>query len=183
MTSQVISLYDYTGEALRPWAEAGYDCYAYDIQHKGSTSDDMSYEGRITYIHADLYNSDTLLEIIGRHGTEACFMSAFPPCTDLASSGATWWKKKQKPIHTFRTRLQPMFSSVCLLVRRWVARSTLKTPLVPYRNYGGNGITSLIRATTAGICQRTTCIRDIQRSFRRGMRIGKRPVFGRVAVS
>ena len=32
--NMVISLYDYTGEALRPWAEAGYECYAYDIQHK-----------------------------------------------------------------------------------------------------------------------------------------------------
>ena len=29
----VISLYDFTGEALKPWAEAGYKCYAYDIQH------------------------------------------------------------------------------------------------------------------------------------------------------
>ena len=29
---QVISLYDFTGEALRPWAEAGYQCFAYDIQ-------------------------------------------------------------------------------------------------------------------------------------------------------
>ena len=29
----VISLYDYTGEALKPWAEAGYHCFAYDIQH------------------------------------------------------------------------------------------------------------------------------------------------------
>ena len=24
----VISLYDYTGEALKPWAEAGYQCIA-----------------------------------------------------------------------------------------------------------------------------------------------------------
>jgi len=29
----VISLYDFTGEALKPWAEAGYACYAFDIQH------------------------------------------------------------------------------------------------------------------------------------------------------
>ena len=29
----VLSLYDYTGEALKPWAEAGYTCYAFDIQH------------------------------------------------------------------------------------------------------------------------------------------------------
>ena len=31
----VLSLYDFTGEALRPWADAGYDCYAFDIQHHG----------------------------------------------------------------------------------------------------------------------------------------------------
>ena len=30
---EVVSLYDFTGEALRPWAEAGYECHAYDIQH------------------------------------------------------------------------------------------------------------------------------------------------------
>jgi len=29
----VISLYDFTGEALKPWADDGYECYAYDIQH------------------------------------------------------------------------------------------------------------------------------------------------------
>ena len=30
----VLSLYDFTGEALKPWAEAGYTCYAFDIQHQ-----------------------------------------------------------------------------------------------------------------------------------------------------
>ena len=100
MRNHVISLYDYTGEALRPWAEAGYQCFAYDIQHERFAHDiqhegfGRRVEGNITYIHADLYNSDTLLEIIARHGTEACFMSAFPPCTDLAASGARWWSKK-----------------------------------------------------------------------------------------
>ena len=33
----VISLYDYTGEALKPWAKNGYTCYAFDIQHEGWT--------------------------------------------------------------------------------------------------------------------------------------------------
>ena len=33
MQQYVISLYDYTGEALKPWAEAGYTCLAFDIQH------------------------------------------------------------------------------------------------------------------------------------------------------
>ena len=33
MKKQIISLYDYTGEAVKPWAEAGYECFCYDIQH------------------------------------------------------------------------------------------------------------------------------------------------------
>jgi hypothetical protein len=32
----VISLYDFTGEACRPWAEAGHQCFCFDIQHDGS---------------------------------------------------------------------------------------------------------------------------------------------------
>lgn len=29
----VISLFDYTGNMLRPWADAGFDCWAVDVQH------------------------------------------------------------------------------------------------------------------------------------------------------
>ena len=102
--NHVISLYDYTGEALRPWAEAGYQCFAYDIQHKPSPlgqlepSDFESFEGggNIFNIHADLYDNITLLEIVARHNNKAVFMSAFPPCTDLSSAGARWWKDKEK---------------------------------------------------------------------------------------
>jgi len=108
----VISLYDYTGEALRPWAEAGYQCFAYDIQHKpspmgelqpitstsfdGDSSYSFSRCGNIFKIHADLYDGNTLLKIAGRHMNSAKFLSAFPPCTDLSSAGARWWKDKEK---------------------------------------------------------------------------------------
>lgn len=33
MRKVVLSFYDYTGEAVRPWAEQGYDCHIFDIQH------------------------------------------------------------------------------------------------------------------------------------------------------
>lgn len=29
----VISLYDFTGTAMRPWANARHDCFCFDIQH------------------------------------------------------------------------------------------------------------------------------------------------------
>ena len=98
MRNQVISLYDLTGEALRPWAEAGYECFAYDIQHEGKRTKDG-----ITYIHADLHDSTTLLVLVANHAGKACFMSAFPPCTDLAVSGAMWWKKKAIANPDFQT--------------------------------------------------------------------------------
>ena len=102
MRNHVISLYDYTGEALRPWAEAGYQCFAYDIQHDGERTanyfdfSEREVKGNITYVHADLYDPQTLLDICARHCSKAFFMSAFPPCTDLSSAGARWWKDKEK---------------------------------------------------------------------------------------
>mgnify|MGYP003149997532 CR=1 FL=1 len=35
--SVVLSLFDLTGNMVRPWAEAGYECYCYDIQHDERT--------------------------------------------------------------------------------------------------------------------------------------------------
>ena len=88
MRNQVISLYDYTGEALRPWAEAGYECYAYDIQHKAVWFWVSSKRKPITFVKADLYDLDTLRRLISRHEGQAAYMLAFPPGTDLASSEA-----------------------------------------------------------------------------------------------
>ena len=89
----VISLYDFTGEALKPWAAAGYTCYAFDIQHpvEGRT------EGNIHYRHADLHRISTfknLMEEFGDNGDLVVFGMAFPVCTDMAVSGAAHFKRK-----------------------------------------------------------------------------------------
>ena len=64
MKRQIISLYDYTGEALRPWAEAGFECYAYDIQHTRDTPTDFIGAGYIVYSHADLFDPDGTCELL-----------------------------------------------------------------------------------------------------------------------
>ena len=51
---QIVSLFDYTGEALKPWAEVGYECFAYDIQHSGTHRDGIS------FLHADLHDYATV---------------------------------------------------------------------------------------------------------------------------
>jgi len=97
MQQYVISLYDYTGEALKPWAEAGYTCYAFDIQHNGELRRVTHYSGggSIHYCHADLHDFSTHSDLFFRfNDRKVAFGMAFPVCTDLAVSGAAWFKKK-----------------------------------------------------------------------------------------
>ncbi len=105
----VISLYDFTGEALKPWAEAGYECYAYDIQHKHETvevdnTEHFASGGVIFYLHADLHDFSTLTDIFFRFdegkGNNVVFAMAFPVCTDMAVSGAAHfaWKAEADPL-------------------------------------------------------------------------------------
>ena len=56
----VLSLYDFTGEALVPWAEAGYSCIAFDIQHDNTVTDVFGSGGSIKYVKADLHDQSTL---------------------------------------------------------------------------------------------------------------------------
>ena len=102
----VISLYDYTGEALKPWAMNGYECYAFDIQHTSNPiqwfyGDDGVY-GNIRYRYADLHDRKTLLDLEmdfklkALQGERIVFGMAFPVCTDLAVSGAAHFKRKEE---------------------------------------------------------------------------------------
>ena len=93
----VLSLYDFTGEALKPWAEAGYECYAFDIQHNPNIEEVHDYDsgGSITYIHMDLWNLGNIGTLLHWYSSEnVVFGMAFPVCTDLAVSGAAHFKAK-----------------------------------------------------------------------------------------
>ena len=78
------------GVELEPWAQAGYRCCAVDTQNSrrvrtfsatsGSASIYMK-EGDIRKLPLDFCKG-------------AKMVYAFPPCTDLASSGARWWRGK-----------------------------------------------------------------------------------------
>lgn len=78
----VLSLCDRTGNMVRPWADAGYECLCVDIQHEGTRKD-----GKITWIGADIL---TWLPPPRYYA----IVFAFPPCTNLAVSGARWFRKK-----------------------------------------------------------------------------------------
>lgn len=106
----VLSLYDYTGEAAKPWAAAGYDCVCFDIQHSKVNPRVERYQGgSIRFVHADLHDREVLAEIVKQYKGDAVFMMAFPVCTDMAVSGGTplcrqRGRKPPIPSHCRRSR-------------------------------------------------------------------------------
>ena len=84
--SHAVSLFDHSAIMLRPWAEAGYQCWAVDIDHRIG---DMEVDG-INLVRHDL--STPWLPPFAR--SEIVFVAAFPPCDHLAVSGARWFKGK-----------------------------------------------------------------------------------------
>jgi hypothetical protein len=80
-----MSFFDLTGNALKPWLEAGYECHLYDIQHPSG------YTVRDDGFHC--WGVD-LSESFATNLDGVVFASFFPPCTDLAVSGARWFKGK-----------------------------------------------------------------------------------------
>jgi hypothetical protein len=83
----VISLFDLTSNIVRPWAEVGYLCYSVDIQHaKGEHR-----EGNIVKVGADA------LTWWPPYGAEIALVIGQSPCTDVAVSGARWFKGKGLP--------------------------------------------------------------------------------------
>jgi len=100
----VISLYDYTGEALKPWAKKGYTCHAFDIQHdEASLVDRFEGGGSISFHKADLHDHKNLNAIYYAFADKpVAFGMAFPVCTDMAVSGAAWFKKKAEANPSFQ---------------------------------------------------------------------------------
>lgn len=93
MTNEtVISLFDYTGNMVRPWAESGYKCLCFDIQHpalKNHTIFSYPSGGEIRFIKVDLLTWRPY-----KDEYDAKILFAFPPCTDVAVSGARHFKNK-----------------------------------------------------------------------------------------
>ena len=76
----VLSLCDFTGNMVMPWVHAGYSATIVDLKHEDASSP------QLTRVGADVRDWDLV------DGWDMVF--AFPPCTDLANSGARWFKEK-----------------------------------------------------------------------------------------
>jgi hypothetical protein len=79
----MISVFDKSCVMAEPWAEAGYTCYCVDLQHPAGETR----TGNIIRVGANA------LDWIPPAG-EVSFAAFFPPCTDVAVSGARWFRDK-----------------------------------------------------------------------------------------
>lgn len=79
----VLSLCDHSGVMVDPWLRNGFECWVVDIKHPpGETR-----HGNLIQVGADIHRWNPPRRDWG-------IVFAFPPCTNLAVSGARWFKEK-----------------------------------------------------------------------------------------
>jgi hypothetical protein len=129
----VLSFFEFTGTILEPWAKAGYQCYAFDIQHGGPVRDSYGRpdEGFIEFRHWDaskgiLATLDMLDDLIWNHRIAMVF--GFPPCTNLAASGARHWEAKRKADPAFQLRAAQWAKDVALVAEYHCAPYMVENP-------------------------------------------------------
>lgn len=91
LKSNIVSLFDLTGNMVRPLAERGCTTYCFDINTTEERIEEFDSGGSITFMQADLRDSEWHKLIIG---LQPRIIFSFPPCTDLAVSGASRFKSK-----------------------------------------------------------------------------------------
>lgn len=93
----ILCLCDLTGVMAQPWVEAGYRAILVDPQH----ADGVSVDGAITRVGHIIDHHETW-GVIRDNADRIAFVAAFPPCTDLAVSGARWFKHKAEADPAFQ---------------------------------------------------------------------------------
>jgi len=97
----MLSLCDESGIMGQPWRLAGYRTVQVDpLLADGADGYACKLEDCLPEIHA-LCDSGSV-----------AFVAAFPPCTDLASSGARWWRAKAKKDPLFQKKAAD-FAKLC----------------------------------------------------------------------
>lgn len=97
-----VFLFDESGIMAEPWEAAGFICYCVDTKHSIRRE---RVRGNIHFVWGDARSW------IPPRGKRIVFMACFPPCTDVAGSGARDFKIKGTPLlcdalHLFNTSIQ-----------------------------------------------------------------------------
>lgn len=94
----ILCLCDLTGVMARPWVEHGYQAVLVDPQH-GCDHEDGAY----LKLACTIEEAFDQISVLVRSGRLA-FVAGFPPCTDMAVSGAQWFARKYEADHMFQAK-------------------------------------------------------------------------------
>lgn len=96
--STVISLCDLTGNFVRPWVDAGYDAILIDPQHGFQSNEPNVEKLAMTVEEALPYLGEVLAH------RRVALIAGWPPCTDMAVSGARWFEAKRQADPMFQAK-------------------------------------------------------------------------------
>lgn len=96
--SVAVSLFDESGNMLRPWAEAGWEVHCFDLLGEPRRIDFLS-GGSITWHQRDL--TDRLAQGF-IFSLRPSFLTSFGPCDDLAVCGAKHFEAKRQKNPNFQ---------------------------------------------------------------------------------
>ena len=98
MRDTILCLCDLTGVMARPWVEHGYRAVLVDPQY-GIDHEDGAY----LKLACTIEEAFDQISVLLRSGRLA-FVAGFPPCTDMAVSGAQWFARKYEADHLFQAK-------------------------------------------------------------------------------
>ena len=117
----MVSLCDRSGIMAVPWATAGYKCWCVDIAQPNPR-----HEAGIEFVRADV-----------REWTPpfaADFVSAFPPCDDLAVSGARWFAAKgEARFHSALSLVRYCWQRAAALSDCWMLENPVSRLAIAWR--------------------------------------------------
>lgn len=128
----VISLFDYSGTAVRDWAAAGYDCHCLDIVHGTEPRVERVGAGSITYWHADLNHDGAGWATASRLAAAATgekTLFAWPPCEDMTVSGNRHKAAKRAADPRFQWRAMRRATRSAALGRKYGFAYMIENPV------------------------------------------------------
>lgn len=124
MSKVIWSLFDGSGYAVRDYAEAGYKCYCFNADD----ADHGPYNG-VKVAHLNITYVNVWLDDEFDYPVPPDLILAFPPCTDLAVSGAAHFADKLAKDPEFQTKAVATAKLAACLANKYNVPYMIENPV------------------------------------------------------
>jgi len=124
MKLAILALCSFTGNITKPWVEAGYHAILVDPQHIIDSQTDNTTKLACTV-------GEFITKHIGSIDAEydVRFIASFPPCTDLAVSGARWFKRKREANPNFQEEAMGVVNECSIIAMHFRCPFFIENPV------------------------------------------------------